>query len=98
VDALRFQYMRADHLNNRIKCNNTGADPIGERRCVDLHTFPRIGGTLPVQRLMHQELRDQHHGKQARASEATRDRMRWRAGGSVIASQSGRRTFPAHAR
>ena len=70
--------MRADRLNNRIKCNNTGADPIGERRCVDLYTFPRIGGTLPVQRLMHQELRDQHHGKQARASEATRDRMRWR--------------------
>ena len=46
----RSQYMRADRLNDRIKCNNTGADPIGERRCGDLDTFPRIGVALPVQR------------------------------------------------
>ena len=55
-----------------------GADPIGQRRDVEIDAFARKGRALAVERLMQQELRHQDHGQQARAGEAARDRMRGR--------------------
>src|SRR5665213_1888294 len=68
--------MGADRLNNRVERHDAGANPIRERRGTDLDSLPGKGVALPVQRLMQQELRDQHHGKQARTSKATWDWMR----------------------
>ena len=64
VDAFRAHDMDPDRLNNWV-----------ERRDIDLDPFPGIGLGLAVQRLMQQELVDQHHRQQARSGKATRDRM-----------------------
>ena len=54
------------------------ADPVGERRDLELDALAGEGGALPVQRQMVAKLADQDHGEQARAGEAARDRVRRR--------------------
>ena len=67
--------MGPDRLNNWGERHHAGADPIRQCRDIDLDPFPGIGLALAVQRLMQQELVDQHHRQQARPGKAARDRM-----------------------
>ncbi len=75
VDAFRAHDMSSDRLNNWLERHHAGADPIRQCRDIDLDPFPGIGLALAVQRLMQQELVDQHHRQQARPGKAARDRM-----------------------
>jgi hypothetical protein len=75
MDALGAQHMRPDRLDQRIERYHAGPDPIRQGRDIDLDSLASKGLALPVQRLMQQELVDQHHRQQARPGEATRDRM-----------------------
>ena len=43
MNALGGEHVRADRLHDRIERDDAGADPIGERRHVDLDAFARIG-------------------------------------------------------
>ena len=78
VDAFRAHDMGPDGLNNWVERHHAGADPIRQCRDIDLDPFAGIGLALAVQRLMQQELVDQHHRQQARSGKASRDRMRGR--------------------
>jgi hypothetical protein len=78
MDAFRAHDMDPDGLNNGIERHHAGADPIRQGRDIDLDPLAGIGLALPVQRLMQQELVDQHHRQQARPGKASRDRMRGR--------------------
>lgn len=75
MDAFRAHDVDPDGLNNGIECDHPGADSIRQGRDVDLDPFAGIGVALSVQRLMQQELVDQHHRQQARPGKASRDRM-----------------------
>jgi len=75
VDAFRAHDMGPDGLNNWVERHHAGADPIRQRRDIDLDPFAGIGLALPVQRLVQQELVDQHHRQQARSGKTARDRM-----------------------
>src|SRR5882724_4107603 len=75
VDAFRAHDMGPYRLNNWVERHHAGADPIRQRRDIDLDSFAGIGLALAVQRLMQQELVDQHHRQQARPGKAARDRM-----------------------
>jgi hypothetical protein len=75
VDTFRAHDMGPDRLNNWIERHHAGADPICQCRDIDLDPFAGVGLALPVQRLMQQELVDQHHRQQDWSGKATRDRM-----------------------
>jgi hypothetical protein len=75
VDAFRGHDVGPDRLNNWGKRHHAGADPIRQCRDIDLDPFASKSRTLPVQRLMQQELVDQYHRQQARPGKAARDRM-----------------------
>src|SRR5712664_3454896 len=78
VDAFRAHDMGPYRLNNWLERHHAGADPIRQCRDIDLDPFAGIGLALAVQRLMQQELVDQHHRQQARSGKTSRDRMRGR--------------------
>ena len=78
MNALAGEHVSADRFNDRIERDDAGANPIGQRRHVDVDAFPRISHALPVERQMQQELRRQNHGEQARPGEAARNRARRR--------------------
>lgn len=48
--------MLAKNAKDRIKGDDASADPIGERRRINLDALPRVGRALAVQRLLQQEL------------------------------------------
>ena len=72
VDAFGPHNMGLDRFNNGIERHPAGADPIRQGRDIDLDPFAGVGLALPVQRLMQQELVDQHHRQQARPGKASR--------------------------
>ncbi len=52
MDAFRAHDMGPDGLNKRLKRHHAGADPIRQRRDIDLDALAGIGLTLTVQRLV----------------------------------------------
>jgi hypothetical protein len=78
MNALGGEHVSADQLHNRIERDDAGSNPFGQCRHVDLDAFSRIGGALPVERQMQQELRRQNHGEQARPGQTVRNRTRRR--------------------
>ena len=78
MNALGAQDMGSQQGQDRIERHDAGADPIGQRRRVDLDALTRVSRALPVQRLMVQELGDQNHRQKARPGKAAWDRMRGR--------------------
>jgi hypothetical protein len=52
MDALGREHVRADDLDERHQRRGRSADPIGERRDVNLDTLPRIGRALTIERQM----------------------------------------------
>lgn len=56
MDAFGAQHMGADRLDERRQRDRTGANPVGERRGIDLDPLAGEGRALAVERLMQQEL------------------------------------------
>src|SRR5262249_56071720 len=67
MNALGAQNIASKRLNDRVERNHGGADPISERRLIDLGALAPVSLTLAIERQMEQELGDQHHREQARS-------------------------------
>ena len=50
ADALSIQHVAADQLDQRRQRRGRGADPVGERRDVEIDAFAGEALTLPVER------------------------------------------------
>ena len=78
VDALRREHVRADHFHQRHQSCGCRADPIGERRDVEIDAFAGVDCALAVERQMQAVLREQDVRQELRPGAATRDRVRRR--------------------
>ena len=89
--------MTSDRFDQRHQRCGAGANPIGERRDVELDALACIDCALAVERQMQAVLAEQHMREQARAGAPARDRMGGsrRLGDRLAAS--GRRTSRARA-
>jgi hypothetical protein len=52
MNALGQDDMRFDRFNQRLQRRRAGADPIGQRRDVELNVLVRVGCDLPIERQM----------------------------------------------
>ena len=78
MQALGGEHVPAKLGEDGVEGCDASADPVSERRDVELDALAGEGCALPVQRQMVAELADQDHGEQARAGKAAWDRMRRR--------------------
>ena len=78
MDASSGQNMPFDQLHQGRQGSGTGADPVGERRDIQVDAFAGISFALPVQRQMVGKLSVKHHGQQFGPSPAASDRMEGR--------------------
>src|SRR5260370_18798386 len=82
--------MGADQGDQRRQRASTGADPIGQRRHVEIDAFAREALALAVQRQVIAELTMKDHRQEAGTGPAARDRMerrRWLS--DLLASPAG---------
>src|SRR5690349_21282950 len=77
MDALGREDVSAYGLDQRHQGRRPGADPIGERRHVEIDAFPAVDSTLAVERQMQAELGEQNMGEQFWAGTTARNRVRW---------------------
>jgi hypothetical protein len=61
--------------HQRHQRGRRGADPVGQRRHVEINAFPRIDGALTIERQMQAILGEQDVGEQLRPGPAARDRV-----------------------
>jgi hypothetical protein len=78
MNALGGEDVCLDQLMQRHQRSRTGAHMIGHGRHRQLDPLARILLALPIERLMVGVFLDHHHGQQARAGKAARDRVEWR--------------------
>ena len=78
MDALGCEDMRPDRLDQRHQGRRRSADPIGQRRDVELDAFAGIDRALAVERQMQAVLGEQDMRQQPRPGAPARDRMRRR--------------------
>ena len=95
MQALGGEHVPAKLGEDGVEGCDASADPVSERRDVELDALAGEGCALPVQRQMVAELADQDHGEQARAGKAAWDRMRRRRR-LADASQSRQAELLAH--
>ena len=87
MDALGAEHVGTDQLDQRRQRGGAGADPIGQRRHVEIDAFAGEALALPVQRLVLAELGVKDHRQQAGTGSARA--IGWNgAGGWVIVSQA----------
>ena len=90
MDALGGEHVAADQLVQRAQRGRAGADPIGQRRDVEVDALAGIALALPVERLVLAVLGEQDHRQQARPGAAARDDMeRRRRLGDRLAGPAG---------
>ena len=77
MDALGGEDMGADRLDQRHQRRRRRADPVGQRRDVEIDAFPGIDCALTVERQMQAVLGEQDMGEQLRSRTSARDRVRW---------------------
>ena len=77
MDALSGEDMGADRLDQRHQRRRRRADPVGQRRDVEIDAFPGIDRALPVERQMQAVLGEQDMGEQLWPGAPARDRVRW---------------------
>ena len=68
----------ADRLDQRHQGRGRGADPVGQRRDIEIDALAGIGRALAVERQMQAVLGEQHMGEQPWPGAPARDRMRGR--------------------
>ena len=78
MDALSRQHVRTDQRDQRRERRGASANPVSQRRDIEIDAFARIDLTLTVQRLVLGKLRVQHHGQQIGTRPAAVDRVEWR--------------------
>ena len=78
VEAPAGKTCAADQLDERRQRGAAGADPVGQRRDLQLDALAGIDLALPVQRLMLAELGIEDHRQQVRAGPAAGDRVEGR--------------------
>ena len=78
MNALGCKDMRADRLDQRHQRGRRGADPVGQRRHVEVDTFSRVDLTLAVEWQMQAVFGEQDVREQACPGAPARDRMRGR--------------------
>ena len=89
--------MGADRLDQRHQRRRRRADPVGQRRDVEVDALAGIGRALAVERQVQAVLGEQHMRQQARPGAAARDRMRRRRRLGDRSRSSGTRTSRARA-
>ncbi len=72
--ACSAQHIAPDRFHQRRQHAARAADPIGQRRAVQIDAFPLVDLRLPVQRQVIGILRHQHMRQQPRSGQATIDR------------------------
>ena len=65
-------------VDQRHQRGRRRADPVGQRRDIEIDAFARIDGALAVERQMQAVLGEQNMGEQLRPGAPARDRMRRR--------------------
>ena len=78
MQPLGREHVGADRLDQRHQRRRRGADPVGQRRHVELDAFAGIGRALAGQRQVQAVLGEQHVRQQARPGAPAGDRMRGR--------------------
>ena len=78
VDAFGREDVLADLIDQRHQRRRARADPVGQRRGVEIDAFVGIDVALPVERQMRPVLGEQDLGQELRSGAAARDRMRGR--------------------
>ena len=78
MDALGREHVGADRLDQRHQGCRAGADPVGQRRDVELDALAGIGRALAVERQVQAVLGEQHMRQQPRPGAPARDRVRRR--------------------
>ena len=78
MDALGREHMGADRLDQRHQRRRRGADPVGQRRDVEIDAFAGIDVALAVERQVQAVLGEQHMREQPGPGASARDRMRGR--------------------
>ena len=78
MDALGSEDVGPDCLVNWHQCCRCGADPVGQRRHIEIDAFPRVYVALAVEWQVQAVFGEQHVCQQLGAGAATRDWMRGR--------------------
>ena len=77
MNALGGENVLFDLVNKRLQRGTACANPIGERRDIEIDAVVGVDLALPVQRQMRAILREQNMRQQLRPGPAACNRMRW---------------------
>ena len=78
VDALRCKHMRPDQKDKRHQRRGRRADPVGQRRDIEIDALAGIGSALAIERKVKTVFGEQDVCEQARPSASSRDAVRRR--------------------